>query len=281
MSPGHTETGRTLRASVTVARGGAYGRVQFPYDRTPGRYHGGHRGNVTEFSRKSRRRLLNLLHSLNRPKLKTLPLFVTLTYPDEFPKDARVWKADLDYFNKLLDRKLRTTYAAIWKMELEVRKSGEVNAGNVAPHFHLLLFCDRKAAELMHLVRDLWATAVASSDERHKKAGTSVSQVRSWNGVISYAAKYMAKVEALKLPADGVPYYSTPGRMWGVWHREFLPIELYEVALTNTQAKRVRRTVRKFTRQRSGAEYQSLAGYVTEQAILRLVDLYDPGGSGG
>ena len=93
------------------------------------------RGKITRFSRGSRGRLLKTVGRLKQDKL---PVFVTLTYPDEFPVTPERWRRDL----AALWRRMRRQWpeaAAIWKKEFKRRKSG-VNAGKVAPHYHMLLW---------------------------------------------------------------------------------------------------------------------------------------------
>ena len=93
------------------------------------------RGKITGFSRGSRVRLLKTVGRLKQDKL---PVFVTLTYPDDFPVTPERWRRDL----AALWRRIRRQWpeaAAIWKKEFKRRKSG-VNAGKVAPHYHMLLW---------------------------------------------------------------------------------------------------------------------------------------------
>ena len=93
------------------------------------------RGKITGFSRGSRVRLLK---TVGRLQQDMLPVFVTLTYPDDFPVTPERWRRDL----AALWRRIRRQWpeaAAIWKKEFKRRKSG-VNAGKVAPHYHMLLW---------------------------------------------------------------------------------------------------------------------------------------------
>lgn len=93
------------------------------------------RGKIKAFTRASRNRLLKAIGRLQRTKL---PVFVTLTYPDDFPVTPTQWQRDL----AALWRRIRRQWpeaAAIWKKEFKRRKSG-VNVGKVAPHYHMLLW---------------------------------------------------------------------------------------------------------------------------------------------
>lgn len=184
------------------------------------------RGKVTQFSRQSRGRLLELLASINQPALRAMPLFLTLTYPAVYPQDGAEVKRHLDVFLKRLKRELPYA-AAIWKLEYQTRG---------APHFHILLF---GVTYLHHYwLAKCWAGVVASGDKRHIAAGTSVEQVKSWRGVMWYASKYLAKVDAGQVQ-DGC------GRFWGVMSRELLPIEIIECALTFAAFYRARRVARR------------------------------------
>ena len=96
---------------------------------------GGKRGKISGFSPASRRRLLR---KLAKTRCDCLPHFVTLTYPDRFPRDAQRWKRDLDALLKRL-RRLFPASAGVWKLEVKERQSGD-SAGAIAPHFHVLLW---------------------------------------------------------------------------------------------------------------------------------------------
>jgi hypothetical protein len=65
-------------------------------------------------------------------------VFVTLTYPDDFPVTPERWRRDLAALWRRIRRQWPET-AAIWKKEFKRRKSG-VNVGKVAPHYHMLLW---------------------------------------------------------------------------------------------------------------------------------------------
>lgn len=216
--------------------------------------------------------MMVLLNSLNRDKLTELPLFVTLTYPDRFPRRSSEWKYHLDRFRKLLVARFGP-FAGVWKMELQVRKSG-INKGEIAPHFHLLLFLDVPAPELYELVSRLWDGVVASGDERHLKAGTRVEKVHSFNGVLSYAAKYMGKSETLSIGADGAREVGDPGRFWGVWSRGLLPVLVRDFALALEHGIKVRRHIRKCAGLRPSGVYSSMSAFISDSCILRLLDYY-------
>lgn len=201
---------------------------------------GGRRGPVCGFSRKSRKRLLDMMASLDpRPVegFRHVALFLTLTYPgpeDELPSPA-VAKQHLFAFLKRLLRRLPEA-SFLWRFEWT--SSG---VRTYHPHFHILLF---NVPYYHHqLVRFLWAEVVGFSPDL---PATEVQAVRSWRGVLSYVAKYIAKEcppVASGCHAQADPRGSSPsegadsggslvygtylsagtGRVWGFYHREALP----------------------------------------------------------
>lgn len=205
-----------------------------------GRFGGGKRGKVGGFSRAARRRLLELLASLNRDALEWLPLFLTLTYPGEFSLDPAVWKRDLDVFLKRL-RRAYPDAAVVWK--LEPQKRG-------APHYHLLVFGVEHIPRMW--LRQAWYEVVGSGDPAHLAAGTRVERVKTWRGVMAYAAKYLGKVEAI---TDWPEYV---GRWWGVSGRDFLPILWYVEQLGYSPFHAFRRVLYHYLK-RKGVEMRKRA----------------------
>lgn len=93
------------------------------------------RGKIKAFSRGSRTRLLKTGGRLQKGKL---PVFTTLTYPDDFPVTPERWRRDLAALRRRIIRQWPEA-GAIWKKEFKRRKSG-VNARKVAPHYHQLFW---------------------------------------------------------------------------------------------------------------------------------------------
>lgn len=137
-------------------------------------------------------------------RMDALPLFMTLTYPSEFPDCPETWKAHLEAFRTWMVRH-HPGASAVWKLEPQKR---------MAPHFHLLVWgVDFIPADVLAAV---WYRIVGSGDPRHLLAGTEVRRVYSPNGVKAYAAKaYMGK------EFDG---FKGVGRFWGVMNKRCLPM---------------------------------------------------------
>lgn len=199
------------------------------------------RGKIAGFSAKSRNRLMRTLASVKRDNL---PLFVTLTFPAQYPVILKA-KRDLDNFIKRMARKYPTV-AGVWK--LEPQKRG-------APHFHLLVWgIDYQG--LLSFVPQAWFEIVGSGDPNHLawhkgELGNSpcVQQIESQRGVFWYASKYMSKEVGAEF---------NWGRWWGVFFRDRLPLgELVNVEVTEKQAVQFIRYMRRFARIKS-RDYKSL-----------------------
>lgn len=220
--------------SLTTAHGGAATLLRRKFAQPIPRTHITPRGEIREFSRKSRTRLQQTLCALPIQHVGRGVLFITLTYPAEYPGTWQIWKKHLDTWIKRLRRRLPAC-AGVWK--LEPQKRG-------APHFHLLLvgtpFIARK-----WLSRS-WFEVVGSHDDKHLVAGTNVQLARSHRGVVAYAAKYVAKHEQLPEEwAGGV------GRWWGVFNRAGLGIEWLVAPLSQAMFYAATRITRELVAHRS------------------------------
>ncbi len=236
---------------------------------------GGGRGKVGGFSEASRLRLLKLFASIDKGALKALPLFVTLTYPGDFPLDRRAYKRDLDVFGKSL-RRVVPKVAIIWRLEFQKRG---------APHYHLILFNmpDLNAGDRLTRFRGWlskrWFEIVGSGDQRHLRAGTQAVYVDNMRAVWTYVSKYCAKVE----PQDGQidlvsQMLQTAGRAWGVIGKDNLAIRREVVELDRQQFIKVRRVSDRYLSRRLGKKRQARANdiggfvFLSEKTVAALVD---------
>lgn len=191
---------------------------------------GGQRGPVVGLSRASRRRMM---YMLCQTKKLEKPLMVTLTYPDKFNQNPRIWKRDLKVFLQRLGREYPKA-GAIWREELKVRKSGE-SVGQVAPHFHLLVW-GVEYVEMWRFVALAWWGAVGSANDNHLKAGTRVEVIRSADGVKRYAAKYASKSEGDEDLYLEACKRGAVGRVWGIFNSEKIPWSTCDELETSDQA---------------------------------------------
>ena len=172
---------------------------------------GGARKPITQFSTKARKAMLSKLAKVREC---SGGWFLTLTYPDEFPRSARRWKRDIATMRKRLTRAYENL-GGIWRLEFQDRKSG-ANAGEVAPHYHLLIFgLAGEKLELRKKISQMWYEVVGSHDPKHLKAGTQVDSMSSRRHAFFYASKYAAKSDGQeKLPNGDC---GLPGRFWGTF----------------------------------------------------------------
>jgi hypothetical protein len=197
--------------TATIAVGGAFFAVKAGkcYREEIG---GGKRGAIREFSPASRRRLMGLMAQIDRTAFKRRPLFITLTYPAKYPQTAAVYKAHLRRFLARFNRRYPHV-PLVWRLEFQARG---------APHYHLMVFSPWFIP--WRWVAGAWYEATGKSDVYTLLAGTETRAVRTWRGVMFYAAKYMSKTTRL-------PTAQAPGRLWGVHNRRDLPIRLQVIYL--------------------------------------------------
>lgn len=158
------------------------------------------RGTIKGMSRASARRCFDACMSIDRRAVGA-GWFVTLTYPGQYPADCEQWKRDRDTFVKRLRREY-PGICGLWKLEPQER---------LAPHYHLLLFPADGGRISKAWVSLAWYEVVGSKRPEHFRVGTRVERLRSWNGVTSYAAKYVAKEVDGKL----LPEWWHGCRWWG------------------------------------------------------------------
>ena len=86
-----------------------------------------------------------------------------------------------------------------------------------------------------------WYHVVDSHNTDHIKAGLRVERVRSWGGVMSYCAKYMAKADCEFLSEVAF------GRSWGLFNRKAVPwAKIIEIDLDGPVGIRLRRVARHY-----------------------------------
>ena len=151
------------------------------------------RGEVTGFSRSSKRRLCWLIGQIAEPILNNA-LFLTLTYPAADPNAGERTK----HLDSLLKRMRREApeASAIWKLEYTKAET---------PHFHLLIL----NLNFWHhaKIAKAWAAIVNSENPNHEQAGTQIKRITSQKHAARYIIKYVSKCQ---------PYpESHRGRVWG------------------------------------------------------------------
>ena len=200
---------------------------------------GGQRGAVKGFSDNSRRRLLRTIGGIKRHA--DLPLFITLTYPEQFPNPSES-KKHLKMMFQRLGRKY-SDHGSIWKLEPQERG---------APHYHILTW-GVSLEKMQEYIPSIWFDIAGAQDKKHLswhrgELGNGnkhcVQQVNSWRGVWSYASKYLGKT----FEVSGWNELWT-GRYWGVINRDNVPFgELVQQEVDIQKVVEVQRYQRRFTR---------------------------------
>jgi hypothetical protein len=227
----------------------------------PTRYGGGIRDRVRGFSRASRRNFLRRLASINRSAFRAFRgriIFVTLTYPKQYPEDPELCKRHLKALRKRLQRKYES-FAAFWR--LGIQKRG-------AWHFHLLLFVGPSfgtVGELRRFISSSWYEITGKVSEGHLRAGTRVEAVKKWREVTSYAERYMAKPEVF-------PEGLQTGRIWGVWNPNLLPVQWERVEVSLRDAFRIRRIYRRLAKRKGSGSLRRLTVFVRHENVIRLLE---------
>jgi hypothetical protein len=157
---------------------------------------------IVSFSLNSRRRMIKLISTIQFfSYYKTI--FVTLTYHNDFHFDARKTKRDLDNYLKSIKHFL-PTIDYIWRLEEQERG---------APHFHILFFVREKLSKddenkLNDFLKEKWIAIKSCKCHYCRNYGVVVEPINSTRKLVSYVAKYSAKVD-LKKPKSLI------GRRWG------------------------------------------------------------------
>jgi len=100
-----------------------------------------------------------------------------------------------------------------------------------------------------------WYHVVGSHNVDHLAAGLRVERVKSWGGVMSYCAKYMAKSDC------GFLYDVQFGRSWGIFNRKSVPwAKMIEVELDGETGVRLRRVARRYLERRFGRKVKAPYG---------------------
>jgi|GEM_PF-6146056 len=170
--------------------------------RTPDRK----KGDIKSFSKNSR---LRMMKKTNRVDFKEgqIAYFLTLTYPDPFPTDGKIYKADLDLIIKRIKKQFGTL-SYLWKLESQMKNR------DGAPHYHLIIFFEKRynidfvkqwiSQNWFEVVQRNWS--VKNYD--HFKVGTNTKIVKTLRQLTNYVTKYITKKE-------GNDKLINQGRYWG------------------------------------------------------------------
>lgn len=168
----------------------------------------GWRKQVTGFSKSSSWRMRRYLRTCRA----NYDALITLTYPEGYPSDGRVFKEHLRRFLQECSRENQRifnrtdggvspdSFSCFWFMEFQSRG---------AAHFHI--FTNGRFPK--QWIAKRWFDIVGSDDLRHYRAGTRIEKIRAGRrGTVAYAGKYAAKTEQKDVPE----WVKNAGRFWGI-----------------------------------------------------------------
>jgi hypothetical protein len=160
------------------------------------------RGTVHEFSRASRRRVIDRLQCIRLDLLDT-PVWVTLTFHEGWRSSpTHVRHVFLAWLMRLRRRWPMIYY--MWRLQLQKRG---------APHWHLILWPAAHSTPLapealLRWIYTSWHACADPTSPHHAKHGTKAEYLNHQTAVYRYVSKYVAKVD-LTLER------SYTGRRWG------------------------------------------------------------------
>lgn len=207
----------------------------------------GDRKPIYEFSKRSRKAMLEKLAKLRNP---TGGFFCTLTYPGQFTFTPDEVKTHLERFRKAFLREFPNA-GVYWRLELKERRSG-ASKGVLVPHFHLLCFLYDAAIpqiDFRQWLATTWYRCVASENPDHLRAGTQADLIQNRKHAQRYASKYAAKDES-EIRETISHSHLTWGRRWGTFGTLDLAAAL-EVTISLRQMYDLRRLAAALLKSRS------------------------------
>lgn len=243
-------------------------------------------GVITGFSKKSRKRMIEFM-----AKQHDIPdLFVTLTWSDDVASlDPEIFRKHFEAFRRRLERAY-VGIRAIWKLEIEARKSGDRH-GELLPHYHLLVWLPKDSPETLKIAlsddfgqlwRGWWHEIVGSNHAEHlRRRGCEVQRIKSRKHAYHYVAKYAAKTYNFGLSLGRVwgrigTFNTNPDMTLELLQREYVHFKRLLAAFIKSREQKYHK---KFRRQSSrkgvsvfglGSISQSL-GTIEKTTVMRMV----------
>lgn len=233
------------------------------------RPHASRRSAISCFSRKSRKRMIVKLALIRDV---TGGYVITVTYPDDVPHSGEKAKRDLAALRKRLARRFPTV-GGIWRIEMKPRLSGQF-VGQLAPHFHLLVFGWQQRQQLVRMwVQLAWSRIVYESDKPPRLVRTSATVLHNRRHASRYASKYAAKEETLETLETGEETVTSWGRRWGSFGAlNFAPAVTLDLSSADVIA--LRRTAARWLKSR-GSRYAKRLARGSPEAGFSIFGLGD------
>lgn len=192
---------------------------------------------------------MELLATLQRDQQ---PIFVTLTYPNEFPTYHEDFKRHFEMFWHRITRRWPGA-SALWTLEFQAGKSG-ANVGQIAPHYHLIIYG----------VPDLFPHQI----ERHSFAKV---ERQEFNGVVAWFEWGMGDLPGYTI-SDGrwlgagrlIPFGEQPDRKNQDTFKRWVSRNWYDVVASGAL-----RHYRAGTRVERIKNFHQLCGYAAKRYVAK------------
>jgi hypothetical protein len=224
---------------------------------------GGRRGKVSNFTKASRKRLLQKMATYRH---MDDGYFATFTYPGHFTWTPENCKSHMAALRKRILYFLPGA-RVIWRMEIKQRLSGE-SIGEPVPHFHLLIFGlpYGMESELTKLLGDMWNEIANNQTQDFAYLISEVKQIRSRKHAVYYASKYAAKID------DGLDEQF--GRHWGVFGQWDDSMSL-SASMTMREMIQLKRLVRSWLKSRGKRSIARLFAGIRQDFGIAIFGLGD------
>lgn len=192
------------------------------------------RGNVIEFSRASRLRMLKFVARIDWEKLGN-GVFLTLTYPDEVERtNSKQLGQDRYLIHRAIELEVGHHTPALWRMEWQARKSGP-KTNYLYPHYHLLLF--REQFISADRIREMWQGVIHSTVTPR----INIEAMTTSKHAAKYVSKYAAK-SSDNLVIAAYHNNAVSGRQWGILRKELIPMcdEMFAIRKESATLKALR-----------------------------------------
>jgi len=244
-------------------------KVEYPSDAGQSHYHKpewSSRGTITEFTRRSRRRMMDKMQQLENP---TRLLFVTLTYTDQSLHQETVtrnYHRDIDCFNKRI-QSVHSGTGHIWRIEYKERLSGRFE-GHTVPHFHIVLHGYLgDLGKLRQQVRQWWDQIIHDNATDAPRPRIDIQPAQNQRHAMYYISKYVAKVSDENNIADEHQHnYSDGHRHWGIVGCWETPVYV-TIKLTRQELIDLRRLCVRWLKSKGSAYSRRLSRSISHQGF--------------
>lgn len=203
------------------------------------------RGEITGFSERSRKRMIETLAAIERVP----DLFVTMTYSDDVVSmNPEIFRPHFEAFRRRLERAY-PDIKAMWRIEIVPRKSGKLK-GQDQPHLHMLVWLpanmtQEQKDEILEGKgkewRKWWHEIIGSNNAYHLETyGLQLEPIRSRRHAYHYASKYVGKTASDEYAI---------GRRWGrIGKLDTLPV--FEIDISRAEYIDLKRLIAAFAAKR-------------------------------